>query len=209
MIMKLTYKKGKGDKIHISIDGEYRLTVDEMYFTSLYLRDGQEISEEEYIGLESTVNMRRAYNCAVSLLSRRDHSEKELLRKLREKGCSDGAEEAVEKLRNSGYVDDERFCRSYAAELIRLKGYGRRRIEQELSRKGVGREIIADVLEEITFDSDRLSDIIRRKYLSKMTDEKGRRRAVNALMRLGYSYGEIRDALKEIDEEITCEVYDE
>ena len=45
--MKLTYKKGKGDKIHISIDGEYALTVDEMYFASLYLKDGQEISEQE------------------------------------------------------------------------------------------------------------------------------------------------------------------
>lgn len=207
--MKLTYKKGKGDKIHISIDGEYKLTVDEMYFASLYLKDGQEISEKEYTDLESTVNIRRAYNCAVSLLSRRDHSEKELLRKLREKGYAEGAEEAVEKLKSSGYVDDERFCRIYAGELMRLKNYGRRRIEQELSRKGVSREIISFVLEEITFDSCRLSDIIKKKYLSKIIDEKGRQRTVNALMRLGYSYSEIRDALKEIDEEITCEVYDE
>lgn len=207
--MKLTYKKGKGDKIHISIDGEYKLTVDEMYFASLYLKDGQEISEEEYSGLESTVNTRRAYNCAVSLLSRRDHSEKELIRKLREKGYYEGGEEAVKKLKNGGYVDDERFCRAYASELIRLKGFGKRRVEQELYKKGVDREIIRVVLEEFTFDNDTLSDIIKRKYLYKMTDEKGTRRAVNALIRLGYSYGEIRNALEEIDEEIPCEVYDE
>lgn len=207
--MKLTYKKGKGDKIHISIDGEYRLTVDEMYFTSLYLKDGQEITDEEYNELESTVNTRRAYNCAVSLLSRRDHSEKELMRKLKEKGYAEGAEEAISKLKNSGYVDDERFCRLYATELIRLKGYGRRRVEQELYLKGVSRELISLVLEEISFDTETLSDIIRRKYLSKMKDEKGKQRAINALMRLGYSYREIRDALNDLDEEITCEVYDE
>lgn len=207
--MKLTYKKGKGDKIHISIDGEYRFTVDEMYFASLYLKDGQEITDEEYDELESTVNTRRAYNCAVSLLSRRDHSEKELMRKLKEKGYAEGAEEAIGKLKNSGYVDDERFCRLYASELIRLKGYGKRRVEQELYLKGVSREIISLVLEEITFDTEALSDIIRRKYLSKMKDEKGRQRAINALMRLGYSYREIRDALNDLDEEITCEVYDE
>ncbi len=207
--MKLTYKKGKGEKIHISIDGEYRLTVDEMYFASLYLKDGQEITDEEYNELESTVNTRRAYNCAVSLLSRRDHSEKELMRKLKEKGFSEGAEEAIAKLKNSGYVDDERFCRLYASELIRLKGYGRRRVEQELYLKGVSREIISLVLEEITFDTEALSDIIRRKYLSKMKDEKGKQRAINALMRLGYSYREIRDALNDLDEEIICEVYDE
>lgn len=207
--MKLTYKKGKGDKIHISIDGEYKLTVDEMYFASLYLKDGQEISQEEYSELESTVNIRRAYNCAVSLLSRRDHSENELMRKLHEKGYGEGAQEAVEKLKSSGYVDDERFCRMYAGELIRLKGYGKRRVEQELYRKGVSRETISNVLEEITFDNNTLSDIIKRKYLSRMADEKGRNKAVNALMRLGYSYGEIRDALNEINEEIPCEVYDE
>jgi len=207
--MKLTYKKGKGDKIHISIDGEYALTVDEMYFASLYLKDGQEISEEDYAALEETVNIRRAYNCAVSLLSRRDHSKKELLQKLREKGHSDGAEAAIQKLSDSGYVDDERFCRLYASELVRLKGYGKRRVEQELYRKGIERDIICNVLEEISFDSDALSDIIKRKYLSKMSEEKGRQKAFNALMRLGYSYGEIRDALRNLDEEITCEVYDE
>ena len=207
--MKLTYKKGNGDKIHISIDGEYKLTVDEMYFASLYLMNDQEISEEDYAELEDTVNIRRAYNCAVSLLSRRDHSKKELLQKLREKGHSDGADIAIQKLCDSGYVDDERFCRLYASELVRLKGYGKRRVEQELYRKGVDREIIYNILEEISFDSDTLSDIIKRKYLSKMTDEKSRQKAFNALMRLGYTYSEIRDALKNIDEEFTCEVYDE
>lgn len=207
--MKLTYKKGNGDKIHIHIDGEYRLTVDEMYFASLYLKDGQDISEDEYSVLEETVNIRRAYNCAVSLLSRRDHSKNELLRKLKEKGCSDGAEAALEKLEKSGYIDDERFCRLFTSELVRLKGYGKRRIEQELFLKGVDRDTIHTVLDEFTFDRDALSDIIKRKYLSKMSDEKSVQKAINALMRLGYSYGEIRDALKNIDEEITCEVYDE
>ena len=207
--MKLTYKKGKGDKIHISIDGEYVLTVDEMYFASLYLKNGQEISHEEFLQLARTVNVRRAYNCAVSLLSRRDHSKAELLKKLKEKGFSEGAECAVEKLCQSGYVDDERFCRIFASELVRLKGYGKRRVEQELFRKGVSRDVIHTVLEEISFDNDALSDIIKRKYLSKMNDEKGRQKAFNALMRLGYSCSEIRDALKLIDEEITCEVYDE
>ena len=207
--MKLTYKKGKGDKIHISIDGEYALTVDEMYFVSLYLKNGQEISEEEFAELSEAVNIRRAYNCAVSLLSRRDHSEKEIFCKLKEKGYAEGAEEAVEKLKKSGYLDDERFCRIYVSELLRLKGYGKRRIEQELYRKGIARETIQNVMDEISFDSDALSDIIRRKYLDRMSDEKGRQKAFNALLRLGYSYSEIRDALKNLDEEITCEVYDE
>ena len=201
MIMKLTYKKGKGDKIHISIDGEYYLTVDEGYFVYLSLKDGLEITEAELESLTEKINVRRAYNCAVSLLARRDHSESELKRKLREKGYSLGSEKALEKLKNDGYVDDLRFARSYISELIRIKHYGKKRVEQELYKKGVSREIASEALSEAEFDGDTLESLIRRKFITKITDEKGRQKAVNALMRMGYSYSEIKDALSNFSQD--------
>lgn len=199
--MKLTYKKGKGDKIHISIDGEYYLTVDEGYFVYLSLKDGLEITEAELESLTEKINVRRAYNCAVSLLARRDHSESELKRKLREKGYSLGSEKALEKLKNDGYVDDLRFARSYISELIRIKHYGKKRVEQELYKKGVSREIASEALSEAEFDGDTLESLIRRKFITKITDEKGRQKAVNALMRMGYSYSEIKDALSNFSQD--------
>ena len=84
--MKLTYKKGKQDKIHISVDGEYSFTVDEAYFLSMGIYNGKEVNCEELSEIKETVNVRRAYNYAVSLLARRDHSEKELMTKLHQKG---------------------------------------------------------------------------------------------------------------------------
>lgn len=205
--MILTYKKGKGDKIHISIEGEYFMTVDGMYFESLCLKNGQEIDRQKLLELKNQIEVRRAYNYAVSLLSRRDHSEKELLTKLKAKGYAEGAEAALEKLRNSGCLDDERFANLYVRELIRLKNFGRKRIEQELYKKGIDRDIIREVLESADFPEERLTDIIRRKYMRRLNDEKGVRRTVNSLMRLGYSYGEIRSALEEINSEL--EVFDE
>ena len=89
--MKLTFKKGKQDKIHISIDSEYALTVDETYFAALGFYQGQEIDDEQYEALREKVSVRRAYNYAVSLLSRRDHSESELLFKLKQKGYENGS----------------------------------------------------------------------------------------------------------------------
>ncbi len=207
--MKLTYKKGKQDKIHISVDGEYSFTVDEAYFMSLGLYNGKEIDEDELAELRETVNVRRAYNYAVSLLARRDHSEKELLDKLRVKGYKDGAVKAVEKLKTGGYVDDERFARLFTRELQTLKKYGKRRIEQELYRKGIDRDIIGEVLDETEFDKSELVSLIERKYGRYLSDEKGIQKTVNSLLRMGYSYGEIRDALKHIGEntEIDDEVY--
>ena len=198
--MKLTYKKGKQDKIHISVDGEYSFTVDEAYFLSMGIWNGKEVDSDELEEIKQTVSVRRAYNYAVSLLSRRDHSERELMTKLAQKGYTDGAEEAIEKLKNGGYVSDERFARLYVRELQTLKRYGKRRIEQELYRKGVDRDTIREVLDETDFDESELGSLIERKYGRYLSDEKGIQRTINGLLRMGYSYGEIRDALKQISE---------
>ncbi|MBO5936999.1 MAG: regulatory protein RecX [Clostridia bacterium] len=203
--MKLTYKKGKQDKIHISVDGEYSFTVDEAYFLSMGIYNGKEVDDDELQKIKQIVSVRRAYNYAVALLSRRDHSEKELMTKLTQKGYSDGAEEAITKLRNGGYVSDERFARLYVRELQTLKRYGKRRIEQELYRKGIDREIIREVLDETEFEQDELVSLIERKYGRYLSDEKGVQKAVNGLLRMGYSYGEIRDALKQINENLQSE----
>lgn len=207
--MILTYKKGKGDKIHILVDGEYFITVDEMYFSSLYLKNGQNIDSDELLQLKKDIDSRRAFNYAVSLLSKRAHSEQEILTKFRQKGITEGIEQAIEKLKRFGYIDDERFASLYVSELINIKKYGKRRIEQELYRKGIDRGIIKDVIEHAEFPEEGLNALIKRKYMRYLNDEKGINKTVNALVRLGYSYSEIREALNEINEEIESEVADE
>ncbi len=207
--MTLTYKKGKGDKIHISVDGEYFMSVDEMYFSSLYLKNGQEITQDELLTLKSAIESRRAFNYAVSLLSKRDHSEYELRSKMKLKGLADGADEAIEKLKKFGYVDDEHFASLFVSELINVKKYGKRRIEQELYKKGIDRDVIRDALDNAEFPEDGLKTLIKRKYFRYLNDEKGINKTINALLRLGYSYSEIRDALSEINDEADLEVSDE
>ena len=153
---------------------------------------------EDIERLRTDIGARRAYNKAVDLLSRRDHSRKELLDKLRQKGCGEYAAQAIEKLIDYGYVDDRRFARMFAEELIRLKSYCKKRVEQELYRKGVDRDIICEVISECDFPSEKLAEIIERKYFRYLNDEKGVNKTVNALLRLGYTYTEIRDAIREI-----------
>ena len=198
--MKITQKKGKGDKIHISVDGEYAFTVDEVFFAGLCLNEKREYSAEELRKITEKVVERRAYNYAVSLLSRRDHSVKEITDKLTQKGYGQYASVAAEKLLLQGYLSDERFAEMYVRELLNLKNYGKKRIRQELIRKGISRDIIENVISEAEFPDGRLRELIERKYMRFLDTEKGVQKTVNALLRLGYSYGEIRDALKEIAE---------
>ena len=205
--MKVTSKKGKGDKMHVSIDGVYTFTVDETFFYSLFLNEKKDYSTDELNEILEKAGERRAYNYAVSLLSRRDHTVKEINDKLKQKGYGQYASAAVLKLSEQGYLSDERFARMYVRELINLRKYGKKRIIQELMRKGVNRDIIDDVLSEAEFPDNRLREIIERKYMRFLDTEKGVQKTVNSLLRLGYSYGEIRNALKEIsDAEALCEV---
>ena len=75
----------------------------------------------------------------------------------------------------------------------------------ELYRKGVDREIIREVLDETDFEQDDLVSLIERKYGRYLGDEKGLQKTINGLLRMGYSYGEIRDALKVINENLQSE----
>ena len=209
--MKINFKSGRGNKIHIHIDGEYRMTADSDFVPSLGYAENYDINEEELAVLERAVSSRRAFNKATDLLSRRDHGEKELLIKLRQKGFKEEAEEAIEKLKYYGYIDDRRFAENYVKELIRIKHYGKRRVEQELYRKGIDREIISEVLEAAEFPESELVSLIERKYYRYLTDEKGIKKTINSLLRMGYSYGEIKDALKTVSEteEFTEDFYEE
>lgn len=196
--MKLTFKDGKKDKIHIYIEEEYTMTVDRDFFLSQGIKNGYDISCDELNELTNKITTRRAFNKAVDLLSRRDHSKKELSDKLKQKGFGNDFDEVFEKLEGYGYLNDERFARNYVKQLIEFKSFGKMRIKQELFKKGIDRELISEIMEDIEPDEEALVELIERKYKRNLGDEKGVKRTFNTLVRLGYSYSEIKSALSQI-----------
>ena len=200
--MKLSIKEGKANKIHIYVDDEYRATVDSDYWYSEKYSNYKEINEEELTELLDAVSFRRAYNKGLDLLSRRPHGTKELVKKLCEKGHEkESAEKACDRLLELGLLNDEEFARLLANELYERKGYGIKRIKQELVFRGIEREIAENAIESLDIDTQtRIILVIKKKYLNKINDEKGIKRAVDGLMRLGYSYSDIKNALNSISE---------
>ncbi len=206
--MKISFKPGKLNKMHIYIDEEYRLTVDDMFWFSSPWHNLKEIEPEELAALEEAVSSRRAFNAALDLLSRRDHTKQELLRKLTVKHTEEAARAAVERAEALGYIDEARFAENYAESLYRNKRFGERRIVQELLRKGIPREIAENTVENLDKDGEnRIILLLRGKYRTALCDEKGKRRAINGLLRMGYSYSEIRAAFSQLETE-TEELYD-
>lgn len=198
--MLLTAEKGRFDKIHISIDGVYKMTVDESYWCSLGIGDKAEIDPETLERLSDGVNRRRAFNKAVELISVREHSRHEVIEKLRQKGYESVAAETADRLEEYGYLDDMRFARMYARELSERKGYGKSRIKHELYGKGITGEVADTVLSEIEDDPlENIKSILLKKYPRFTEDDKIKQRAVNGLLRYGYCYSDIKKVIGEFD----------
>ena len=198
--MKLTIKEGKAKKIHIYIDEEYRAPVDSDYWPSEKFRNYKDINEEELTELLNAVSFRRAYNKGLDFLSRRPYGTKELVKKLCEKGHEkEYAEKACERLLELGLLNDEEYARILVRESLERKNYSTKRIKQELGFRGISRDIIENTIDLLDNDPvPRIIILIKKKYINKINDEKGRKRTVDALFRLGYSYSDIKSALNSI-----------
>ena len=200
--MLLTYSSGKKNKIHISIDGEYRFTVDADFWFSLGIYQNSEIDESELDALEEEINTRRAFNKGMDFLSRRAHSKKELIEKISKTSDKKYAIIAVTELEQRGYVNDADFAAEYYDYLQRVKHFGKRRIATELYKKGIDREIITLLEAENETDPQvEIRALLEGKFASKLYDEKARRRTFNALLRLGYNYSDIHPVMEEYTNE--------
>ena len=104
---------------------------------------------------------------AIGLLSRREHSQFELRRKLKNKGFDE--EEinvAIEKLQLNNLLSDERFAESYI-NMRKRRGYGPLRIEQELRQRGINTELADQFLDG---SSQEWQSIMQKQYSKKYGD---------------------------------------
>lgn len=198
--MRVTAKPGRGKKIHILVDGEYSFTTNSDFWYSCGFYGG-EMTEEEFEELKKSSDYRLALNKAIDLLSVRDHARRELVKKLTEKFGAEAAEKAADRVEELGMLDDRKFAENAVRSLSQFRGMGKRRIKNELFMKGVSADIADEVLENFELDEqEAVEQLLAGKYKRMMTDEKGRKRAFAALVRLGYSYSDIRSAMRNYDE---------
>ncbi len=210
--MKITAKHGKGTKIHIHIDGEYLLTVDDDFWFSSGYVSGDEIDDGDLAAFKEAAGSRLAFNSAMFSLDLRDHSEREIRNKLSRKYDEQSVDSAVEKLLNYGYINDTRYAENLTRELFERKKYGKNRVKSELYKRGIASETINEVLENYEEESEidnvqTIVDIIAKKYYNKMIDEKSRQKVFAALVRLGYGFSDIREAMSEFSSDEFYEEY--
>ena len=184
----------------LTFEGGDPIEVDVRTFDESPYKEGCDITEEQLNTLLATSQYNRARERALYLLGLRDYACKELEQKLYTEASPETAAAVVERLRQVGLLDDRRYAARLARSLSEGKHYPRRRIEQELRRRGIDPLTAQSAAEEVDGeDYEQALALLEKKYYNKLNDPDSRRSVTAALARRGFSYGAIRRAFDTLD----------
>lgn len=196
---------GPEGRVTVIVDGLEAAVVPIEALAALGLSVGRQYDDVAVRVAEAAADM-RAYDRALALLAHRGRSREELRRSLIRKGESAPAvESALERLVQAGLLDDASYARSYSRSKVLGPGHSRRRLRQELARRGVDREVADDAIEDVLTDEavDEeaiIERVARRKLraLARLDAETRDRRLWAFLARRGYEPDDIRRAIAKV-----------
>lgn len=169
--------------------GLYRQTVEDF---ALY--SGKELDEQEAEALRTAAGQMSAKMRAVRIVSAASVSRRDLEARLVRKGEDpQQAKEAVAWMEDLHLVDDRATAEQVVSSCI-SKGYGLARAKQALYEKRIPKEYWDEALADYPDQTEKITAFLKSR-LDADSDEKQVRRAVDALIRRGHSYGTIQRAL--------------
>lgn len=169
--------------------GLYRQTVEDF---GLY--PGKELEEGEFERLSEEAGKMSAKMRAVRIVSASSVSKRNLQQRLVRKGEDpEQAKAAVAWMEDLHLVDDKATAEQVVRSCI-AKGYGLARAKQALYEKQIPKAYWDEVLEDYPDQNEKILDFLRSR-LDADSDEKQKKRAIDALIRRGHSYGTIKKAL--------------
>lgn len=191
-------RRQKGHLVGLYCHDELIMSIDSEMAAEINLQPMREYPVDYLRELLEQSELRRAKSKALYLLEFRDYSTRDLEQKLKKDFSSEICREAVEFMIEIGAIDDTRYAETLVRHLVQFKRYGRHRIRQELSLKGIDHDIIDEVLDEAEFDEqEMILELLDKKFSRDLCDQKGINRTIASLTRYGYSYGDIKSALRE------------
>ena len=173
----------------------YRQTVEDF---GLYT--GKELEEGELAALRTAAGEMSAKMRAVRIVSASSVSKSDLEHRLIQKGEDpEQAAQAVEWMAQLKLVDDRQTAEQVVSRCA-AKGYGIARAKQALYEKRIPREYWQEALEDYPDQTEKIMDFLRSR-VDNLADKRSVKRAVDALMRRGHSYGDVRRALQQLGQE--------
>lgn len=193
-IERIEASRHKKGRILVFLEDGACLKITEQELLDFGLRSGDQLDSAALDRLKEAAGISNTRATAADLIGKRAMSRRDLERKLQEKGASESdARYAAEWLEAIGALNDA----EYAAALARHygdMGYGPARVREKLYEKGIPRELWEDALEELPEGGGQVDAFLQSKLRGRTPDEKEKRRLTNALLRRGFSWGEVKAA---------------
>jgi len=196
-------------RFDVIVDGDAIATLSIDIIERLQLAVGRDVSAiVDRIASEAA--QLKVYDRALNMLAFRARSSGELARTLVRKGEEKAhVDRAIERLKEQGFLDDAAFAQSFARAKVVGASQSRRRVQQELSRKGVARDV-SDAAIDVVFEEEGVdafaivAEAARKKLrsLAKLEPAVRKRRLYGFLARRGYDGEHIRSAMKIAGEEL-------
>ena len=127
-----------------------------------------------------------------------DRCKKEIFTKLDTFELDDNDRDfIINFLNDEGFINDDRYCRSFVKGKLNLKKWGVNKIKLSLITKGIDREIVDNVLSEIDKDSykEELVSLLKNKKINEDDPYKRKAKLIRYAVSKGYSINDVMEAL--------------
>ena len=198
--MKIELLKTEPDRagrFWITLDSGKRMALYRQTVEDFGLYPGKELSDEEWAALQESAGAMSAKMRAVRIVAASSVSKKDLQQRLVQKGEDPTqAADAVAWMEEMHLVDDEETARQIVSRCA-AKGYGLQRAKQALYEKKIPKRYWDAALADYPDQIEHILTFLRSK-LDDDADQKQIKKAIDALLRRGHSYSEIRAALQQL-----------
>ena len=186
----------------VFLDGKFAFGLDEEVVVRLGLEKGADLTELKIKEILSQKAENEAKNAALRFLSFRRRTEKEIRDKLKGKGFDEKSiKSTIDKLKGYDLINDSEFATAWVKERLAYKPRGKKLLRQELWKKGIKKEIIDQVTDELCQHEDKsaleLLEKIKGRY-KNLEPRVARRRMYGLLLRRGFSYEAVNHALQSV-----------
>lgn len=200
-IDRVEASRHKRGRVLVFLEDGACLKITEQELLDFGLRAGDMLDDGTLARMKEAAGVSNVKAAAADIVGKRAMSRACLEQKLREKGASEAeARYAAEWLEAIGAIDDA----DYAALLVRHcagLGYGPARIREKLYEKGVPRELWDEALDQAPDSGGQIDRFLAGKLCGRMPDEKEKKRLTDALLRRGFSWGDVRAAWNRLGSE--------
>ncbi len=188
-------------RYRVSLDGQFAFVLYKGELRQFHIKENQELSEEAYRSIMTQILPKRAKLRSMNLLQTKDYTRKQLEDKLKQgEYPAECIEEALAYVESYGYIDDRRYARDFIE--YHLQGKSRKRIEADLMRKGIAKEIIGkafDELENLGVEQNEVTmirELLRKKkYFAETATRQEQQKMYGFLYRKGFQSDAIGKAL--------------